>query len=612
MGDGYIIHMNHLLLVNDTFPRLAHGLNKTHLERKDRQNWQVAQEITFLRVQDCLKKIISGHDGKPPNATVTGTLVYLEMVWHYVEIFFSPTATLVERIKYAGYVVHFLGIWRNYLFNHPARQLKIHFITKESFQHVLISCHFAVFLICYMRDCFPDVECRLDLTGSDVCESFFSVNGQWIGNRHNYSFNEMRCNVNHMVRLNCITSGSSGPQLSRAHKKQENVWHKQHPADTPCNLKLYPQPGEEITAWKQGIALARMKAKSVGMSPTYFKETDTADENENDPEQQWFFSPYGGEDDAEMANEMATEEETSIPGDEDDTAEETSSDGNSISTSDEDDISTEPLINPDELHMARNAIASALDEGEELRSQDSEQIKISPTVMVPGYGRQYKSTLVKLLNEGSELSHDRLVRVRQVQSVPGCDGAKSVETSSEHSISLFEDYAFVCNHSIAYGRLERMRKAGKTRGMIEYKQPVLFSDPTRKDVQLLFHTYEVKANVFTLETSALVEICANKVISPINLTLNDDDRLIANSIEIEAIEGEFHSNKASSSKASSGKSGSKRTTETNVRKDQADSVSSSSSNNGLMRTVVIPSDDGSSNRRSKRIKTVVSSFSDFL
>ena len=217
MGEGFIVHMNHLVLVSEQFPRLSHGLTKTHLERKDRQNWQVAQEITFLRVQVCLKKIILGDDGKPPNPTVTGTLVYLEVVWHYVEIFFSPTASLVDRIKYAGFVVHYLGIWRNFLFNHKDRQLKIHFITRECYQHVLISCHFAVILICYMRDCFPDVECRLDLTGSDVCESFFSLNGQWIGIRHNYTFNEMRCKINesygeaelHHVRFRWTSTVSS-------------------------------------------------------------------------------------------------------------------------------------------------------------------------------------------------------------------------------------------------------------------------------------------------------------------------------------------------------------------------------------------------------------------
>lgn len=35
--------------------------------------------------------------------------------------------------------------------------------------------------------------------------------------------------------------------------------------------------------------------------------------------------------------------------------------------------------------------------------------KISPTISVPGHGKQYKSTLVKLLNDNPILSHDRWV-----------------------------------------------------------------------------------------------------------------------------------------------------------------------------------------------------------
>ena len=111
------------------------------------------------------------------------------------------------------------------------------------------------------------------------------------------------------------------------------------------------------------------------------------------------------------------------------------------------------------------------------------------------------------------ISHDRLVRVRQTQYAN--EQAKSSDT--EDTISLFEDYAFVHEKRIQYGRLERMRKAGKTRGMIEYKQPINFSDKNRQEISLLFHQYEVKENVFRLADKDLIEIRANKVISYINL-----------------------------------------------------------------------------------------------
>ncbi len=168
MGEGLMIHMNHLLLVTQIFPRLRHGLTKNHIERKDCQNWRSAQELTYLCVQDCLKEIIEGRNGQKQDRSLLGTLTYLEVVWHYVEIFFSPVASLADRIQYAGFVTHFLAIWKNFVNLHPEQTLQKNFLTRECYQDCLISCHFAVLLICYMRDNFPDLECRLDLIPAKV------------------------------------------------------------------------------------------------------------------------------------------------------------------------------------------------------------------------------------------------------------------------------------------------------------------------------------------------------------------------------------------------------------------------------------------------------------
>ena len=66
------------------------------------------------------------------------------------------------------------------------------FISRESYADVLLSCHFAVIVICYQRDKFPHLSCNLQDTGTDCVEHFFSINGQWVGNRHNYTFADLR------------------------------------------------------------------------------------------------------------------------------------------------------------------------------------------------------------------------------------------------------------------------------------------------------------------------------------------------------------------------------------------------------------------------------------
>ena len=173
LGKNYLIHVNHLLLVSKCFEKLQHGLSSVHLERKDRQNLRSAQEIIYKCVQDCIQNIIDGVDCHARDESARGILLYLQLVWMYNEIFFSSIASFTKRILYAGYIVHFLGIWRNFVHMQPPIDFKTHFITKECYLDSLLSCHFTVMLIIFIRDNYPNCECRLDLTGSDPCEVFF-------------------------------------------------------------------------------------------------------------------------------------------------------------------------------------------------------------------------------------------------------------------------------------------------------------------------------------------------------------------------------------------------------------------------------------------------------
>ena len=278
--DDYLVHMNHLQLVSEVFPFPDHGLGLSDIERRDRQNWRSAQKLTFPKVQRCLEALINGTvQGRPPDITLLGTKTYLLIIWYYVEIFCSCVASLTTRITYAAIVTHFLAIWRNWIYRHRRLKLPVNFISRETSTDVILSCHFAVMLIVYMRDNFPQEDCQLDDTGSDVVEDFWSKNGQWVGNHHNYTFGELRRNTSHMIRLEEIRVDPSAPDFAKPHPKQESIWGQQceRPINV-ANLKEYPAIGTEIEAWKEGIKIARRLARSVGMIP----DIDAVDEDNND------------------------------------------------------------------------------------------------------------------------------------------------------------------------------------------------------------------------------------------------------------------------------------------------------------------------------------------
>ena len=78
----FLVHQNHICLVAETYSKHVHGLRDEDINK--RQNWGAAQRTCFPRARNCLISVTNGaapvHD---PMAL--GTLVYLELVYHYVE-----------------------------------------------------------------------------------------------------------------------------------------------------------------------------------------------------------------------------------------------------------------------------------------------------------------------------------------------------------------------------------------------------------------------------------------------------------------------------------------------------------------------------------------------
>lgn len=285
----YVVHNNFIVFVHDNFPFCEHGLSVEDILRNDRQNWASAQKVSFSKIRDCLEVIIRGRPGHGPDPSVTGTKIFLNIIWYYVEIFCSEKASLRDRIMYAGCVTHFLGIWRNWVSITEGMNHTKNFISRETYCDILISTHFATSLICYMSEQMPDSPCHLSLSGTDVCENFFSKNGQWVGNRHNYTFGRMGQNVGHMVRMEQIRVDPNAPSFAKPHPKGELIWSKQYTGEwQKADLTAYPSIAESGDAWREGREMAIALAKQASMLPQDgHSNEDNGDDPDNDDLPVW-------------------------------------------------------------------------------------------------------------------------------------------------------------------------------------------------------------------------------------------------------------------------------------------------------------------------------------
>ena len=244
------------------------------MNKKDRQNWAAAQRTCFPSVRKCLEKIATRDNEKNMyDPSVQGTHMYLQIIWYYMDIFISCKADLKERVSYAALVVTLLGVWRKYVLLHPNLNLKQNFITRETFQDIILSCHFAVMMISLFSEPYSYLECPLHLTGTDPVELYFSQNGSFVINKHTYTIMEMEGNLISMNLLSQIESSNPNIRLRKAHSKQDNIWMNQYSEEEREKLKTgistklreFSSKAELFERWRGGCEMGRMLAKELDL-----------------------------------------------------------------------------------------------------------------------------------------------------------------------------------------------------------------------------------------------------------------------------------------------------------------------------------------------------------
>ncbi len=498
------------------------------------------------KVRECLRKIHSGLVERQEN--VIGTVRYLEVVWRYVEIFYSLKATLEERIANASYVCNFLRIWRLWVFATKDLKLKENFISRETFADVCLSCHHVVLFIKASRDFAPNHPIEFQRLGSDACEEFFSSNGSFVVNKHNYTITDMFRNLTNMQFLQEMFADAEGPENPKKHRKGENIWRKGHVADTANapDLSAFPSDSEISDSWEKGLKQCHGDLRSAGIVPE--------DDDVNNLKNRWFFKPHliTATTEARIAEQMWKNDDENESSEIMETNEEQDDQVN-IANSESSHVENYPEL---AVHLRYvlddDADTTGLSENETHAPEIEKNVKL--TVSVPDIGEVHKSTIFAMLNTSPDgLSKDRLRRVKSKHTITS---VSSVSLSDE--IGLFDDIALCLTKQkrkvVKLARIIRMRN--KAKSYVEFKNPIsLDSQAKYPNLVLSVAFYERNLNgeyVYDVSHSVIYTASLNQVIMKVALTLNENGLYSINQADEKSLE-EFKKNiikKKSLSKAS--------------------------------------------------------------
>ena len=240
------------------------GLYKDDIDRMDRQS-------VMAMVRRSGSKVIE-HLGSAVQQS-KGTHAICSLIRKYMLMFYSERDPYITRVESAGYVVTFLRLWRLSVRHNKDQTLGSNFITKQTYQHLVLSCHSAVNLIRTFRDYCPSQECKLNKSGSDVCERVFADCGGFgaiINHVRNYSFAEFRrmCDrFDQLANFAVDSNGNAGLKFEKAHKKQEfknKIMEDMN--QEKSDMLDYPDDTQMIQAWKAGENAAKSMMKSLGVT----------------------------------------------------------------------------------------------------------------------------------------------------------------------------------------------------------------------------------------------------------------------------------------------------------------------------------------------------------
>ncbi|CAF4104475.1 unnamed protein product [Rotaria sp. Silwood2] len=167
------ISINHLhdIIENDTYSKLDHGLTKSDINPKDRQNFSSCLKLTSNDLFNILNA----------TADTRGTLLYFQVLKMIIVAYIEKTTTIVERLRSAWCVVFFCRLWFTWIkfktFNLTQTRKNNksrYFITQPAYLSVEINAHNLLYLILLVKQKqLPPQALNIPIFNSQACESIF-------------------------------------------------------------------------------------------------------------------------------------------------------------------------------------------------------------------------------------------------------------------------------------------------------------------------------------------------------------------------------------------------------------------------------------------------------
>ena len=213
---GFLVIWEHLCLVMNRFPPDKHGLKAGDKAHFDRQDFRLVQRVVAPDVRTCLRELRPEHQTQ-------GTETWLEVMYMYLTAHFSDTLTVEERVENLACVLSFARLWRNWV-AHSTYNLTDSFLSRQAFEHICLSCQSAILKVKLCHEL--GAELYLDQSGSDACETIFSVFGgcgKILTSQRNYCFNDVLEMAGNQNQMNCYRADPNEETslTFRRHRKTE-------------------------------------------------------------------------------------------------------------------------------------------------------------------------------------------------------------------------------------------------------------------------------------------------------------------------------------------------------------------------------------------------------